>query len=78
MKALEQDLLAAHRENDRARLARLYAQAAEQAEDENARGFFLTHAYVFALEAGEPSAPALRTMLIDMRRETPLHGAKSI
>ncbi len=44
-----------------------------QAETEDdARGFYLTHAYVFALDLGSNAAPGLRDRLIAMGRESPL------
>jgi hypothetical protein len=72
MSALDDRLLAAHEAGDPAALATLYALAADEAVAENAKGFFLTHAYVFALEAGSANAPCLRDRLIAMGRETPL------
>ena len=53
----------------------LYAVAAERSEaagNTDAACFYLTHAYVFALEAGAPEAPALRQRLVGMGRETGL------
>jgi hypothetical protein len=41
-------------------LIELYRQASETADTDQARAFYLTHAYVFALEAGAPEADALR------------------
>lgn len=72
MTALDDRLLAAHDTGDPATLAALYTIAADEADEENAKGFFLTHAYVFALEAGLEQAPGLRERLIAMGRETPL------
>lgn len=72
MSDLDAALIAAHDAGDIRKLARLYTQAADDAEAPDAAGFFLTHAYVFALEAGLDEAPALRQRLIDMGRETPL------
>lgn len=74
MKGLEARLLAAHADDDRAALVTLYAEAADQAEDEDAAAFYLTHAYVYALELGAPRAGALRDRLIALGRETPLSG----
>lgn len=71
MTTLHDRLLAAHAENDRTALIRLYCEAADTAQDADARGFYLTHAYIFALEAGAPEAPALRAILVTMGRETP-------
>lgn len=74
MTSLDQQLLEAHAAEDTAALVALYAQAAASAQDPAARGFYLTHAYVYALETGSPEAPQLRQKLIDMGRETPLHS----
>ena len=78
MSMLDAELLDAHACDNRARLATLYAQAADEAKDEDARAFFLTHAYIFALEAGDPASPVLRSRLVEMGRETPLHGSSTI
>ena len=72
MSTLDDRLLAAHAAEDTVALIDLYTEAADQAVDETARGFYLTHAYVFALELGSKKAPALRERLIVMGRETPL------
>lgn len=71
-RALDAALLAAHDRGDRGALARLYAQAADTATTEDAAAFYLTHAYIFALEAGAATAPALRDRLCAMGREVPL------
>ena len=70
MSTLDADLLAAHAAEDARALVRLYTQAADEAEDEDAAGFYLTHAYVYALETGDTAALALRERLIAMGRET--------
>ncbi|MGB7318047.1 MAG: hypothetical protein WBC85_08790 [Planktotalea sp.] len=62
-------LLAAHGRDDRPALVLLYREAADAANDENASGFYLTHAYVFALELGHPDAPTLHARLKQMGRE---------
>jgi hypothetical protein len=72
MSDLNARLLAAHAAEDREALIALYLEAAEAANDDTARGFFLTHAHVFALEKGDSRATALRQRLIDMGREEPL------
>jgi hypothetical protein len=69
---LNSQLLAAHLADDKAALVSLYTQAAAAAPDPNAAGFYLTHAYVFALDLGHPDAPALRAELIAQGRETAL------
>ena len=60
--SLDAQLLAAHKAGDILALVRLYTEAAEKAADE-ARGFFLTQAYVYALECGDAAAPGLRAAL---------------
>ena len=70
--ALHEAMLAAHESEDRKALIRLYTQAADAASDVDASCFFLTHAYVFALEIGAAEAPALRARLIAYGREAPL------
>ncbi|MFT4620752.1 MAG: hypothetical protein ACI9KS_000636 [Sulfitobacter sp.] len=70
MSGLDDALLAAHAADDRAGLVTLYTQAADQANAVEATSFYLTHAYVFALEAGMSQASALKTRLVAMGRET--------
>ena len=69
MSDLDDRLLAAHARGDRAALVTLYCEAAETAPGEEARYFYLTHAYVHALEDGHPQAPALRARLVAAGRE---------
>jgi len=69
---LDAALLAAHHDQDNTALIALYSQAADQAEnagDTNAACFFLTHAYVFALEEGSANANALHIRLKEHGRE---------
>jgi hypothetical protein len=57
--ALDARLIAAHEDGDAGALSALYAEAAETvfAEGHDEAGYFyLTHAYVMALEAGLPEA----------------------
>lgn len=68
-RALEKALQAAHAAGDGARLARLYARAADTAPDVETAGFMLTQAYVFALECGDAMAPALHSRLCRTGRE---------
>ena len=63
-------LLAAHAADDRAALIALYREASEAADTPVARNFYLTHAYVFALEAGAPEAADLRARLVAYGAET--------
>ncbi len=69
MSTLNAQLLAAHEAKDSATLIRLYAQAANEAGDIDAACFFLTHAYVFALEMGHPNTESLRARLVKHGRE---------
>lgn len=68
MSELQSRLLAAHENDDRAGLILLYTEAADQSNDLIERSFFLTHAYVFALEAGNERAPLLHDRLHEMGR----------
>ena len=70
MTALNAALLDAHARQDRAALVQLYQQAAAQVSGPE-RSFFLTQAYVFALESGHSDTRALRAALIDMGCERP-------
>jgi hypothetical protein len=67
--ALEAELLAAHAARDLHRLAQLYEQAADLAETLDAECFFLTHPYIFALDAGASGADRLRARLVAHGRE---------
>ena len=69
--ALEARLLAAHAKADTEELISGYALAADRAEmagDIDKACFFLTHAWVFALEAGDPRAAALHARLVSEDR----------
>ncbi|MCR9125326.1 MAG: hypothetical protein NXH82_04300 [Rhodobacteraceae bacterium] len=66
---LDDRLRAAHARDDRAGLVTLYAEAADTANSLDQSCFFLTHAYVFALEKAHPLAPALRARLVAAGRE---------
>ncbi|MGR3435537.1 MAG: hypothetical protein ACU0CO_11720 [Shimia sp.] len=63
MADLDARLLAAHAAGDGAALAALYAEAAAGAEGERS-WFYLTHAYVFALEAGLEAATGYGEALV--------------
>ena len=69
MKTLHDALLLAHRSDDKPALVELYAQAADATNQRIERQFFLTHAYVFALEIGSPRAEVLRRILVDLGSE---------
>lgn len=66
---LDRALLAAHAAHDKRRLVTLYAEAAEAANSIDAACFYLTHAYVFALDAGHPMADELHRRLLAHGRE---------
>ena len=61
--SLDAELLAAHAAGDVEALITLYTCASEEAAMDVARGFYLTHAYVFALEAGDARAEDLADQL---------------
>ena len=61
--ALHRALLDAHAAGDGAAMVALYSAAADASTDEDEEMYFLTHAYVFALETGDPNADALRARL---------------
>lgn len=69
MTALDDALLDAHVRDDRAALVGLYERAANEATNADAACFYLTHAYVFALETGDPRAGGLYKCLKDKGRE---------
>lgn len=68
---LELALLKAHAEEDKPALVDLYTEAGNRCEadgDTNAACFYLTHAYVFALDAGAPEAAELNKRLFEYDR----------
>ena len=69
MKDLDTRMITAHEANDRMALIKLYAEAADGANDLDASCFYLTHAYVFALEAGTSEAAPLHARLKAHGRE---------
>lgn len=69
--ALDKALLKAHAEEDTPQLVTLYERAAEDAfarQDTDAACFYLTHAFVFALESGHSAAPELNRRLAERGR----------
>jgi len=66
---LEARLQAAHHSGDTEALIAVYQEAAATAPDIDTACFFLTHAYVFALEAGDARAAALRAQFAAEGRE---------
>jgi len=72
LKTLEAEMLKAHGIDDTSRLIRLYQQAGELKEargDVDAACFYFTHAYVFALEMGDPSSTQLLGHLVRHGRD---------
>ena len=69
MTDLDTRLLAAHDASDTSALIQLYQQAADQAATTDAACFYLTHAYVFALEANHPDVDRIRARLVAEGRE---------
>ncbi|SMP22697.1 hypothetical protein [Shimia sagamensis] len=69
MNGLETRLLAAHAAGDKSALVTLYEEAAAGAETPEAQGFFLTQAYVYALEIGHAKASTLHQRLKASGRE---------
>ena len=66
---LQTRLLAAHAAYDTAALVDLYTEAAATATTQNATGFYLTQAYIYALDVGHDDAATLRVRLVAMGRE---------
>ena len=69
MSDLDAQLIAAHEAEDNDALITLDSLAAARAADTDC--FYLTHAYIFALELGDARATALRAQLVAHGRETP-------
>ncbi|ABD54805.1 hypothetical protein [Jannaschia sp. CCS1] len=49
----------------------LYLKAAEAEGDPQGTAFYLTHAYIHALEAGDPRVPSLKTRLVALGADVP-------
>lgn len=67
---LEAQLSAAHEAGNNTRLVGLYCLAADGAPTQDQAAFFLTNAYIYALETAHKDAPALRARLVAMGRES--------
>lgn len=80
MNDLDARLLAAHAAGDASALVRLYTAAADRVEpkDVDAACFYLTHAYVFALEKGDAACVDLRARLVAHGREPALPNDGSL
>ena len=68
---LDKALTEAHQSGDKAALVALYRNAADSSDNQDDRAFFLTHAYIFALEIGDPASQHLKSQLALLGRETP-------
>ncbi len=69
MTQLDARLLAAHETGNTSELVSLYTEAADTMPEGEARYFYLTQAYVFALEIDHPAAPTLKSRLVSAGRE---------
>lgn len=65
---LNADILAAHAAQDKVALVGLYAQASERVTNQSECAFFLTQAYIFALDAGDKRAKGFAKRLSDLGR----------
>lgn len=63
---LDAKILAAHAAEDGSELVTLYSMAADLSSDQTAQAFYLTHAFVFALEIADKRAMELQTRLASM------------
>lgn len=63
MTNLNARVIAAHASGDQAALVTLYTQAADATDDVDTACFYLTHAYIFALELGHADVPTLHARL---------------
>ncbi|MCA0870311.1 hypothetical protein LCL97_05720 [Seohaeicola saemankumensis] len=68
MSDLEARLLDAHMQSDKRSLVSLYTEAAHQAPTPDAAAFFLTQAYVYALETAHEDCSVLNDRLVAMGR----------
>lgn len=69
MSDLDAAMISAHEAHDQAALVRLYTRAADEANNLDAACFYLTHAYIFALEAGAHETAELHARLVAHGRE---------
>ncbi len=75
MEDLNAQMLQAHETDDYQALVSLYAQVADQCEevqDVEATCFYLTQAFIFALDCGDSQAWELNRRLVAYGREVPL------
>jgi hypothetical protein len=69
MTNLDARLIAAHDAGDKTALVALYTEAANSTNDLDAKCFYLTHAYIFALDTGANQTAALHARLVSHGRE---------
>lgn len=69
MTDLDSYLIDAHERGDLSALVTLYMQAADQTGDPDAAGFYMTQAYVFALDTADARLKDLRDWLVSNGRE---------
>ena len=62
-------IIKAHNEGDNWNLVSLYTQAANKANSPDLKSFFLTQAYVFALEQDHPAQWRLKSRLVAFGHE---------
>ena len=62
-------LMNAHHTEDKSALVELYTQAADGSETIKQESFFLTHAYIYALECDHSTASLLHSRLKEYGRE---------
>ena len=70
---LDEELISAHQTHNLHRLVVLYQRAADEAfvrQDIDAGCFYLTHAYIFALEGNHPDSSAIHLRLMEYGRES--------
>ncbi len=68
MSSLDTRLLAAHAANDKPGLVALYTKAADEAATLDAACFYLTHAYIYALELDHGDSAILHRRLARHQR----------
>ena len=66
---LNDDIIKAHNEGDNWKLISLYTQASNSANSTDLESFFLTQAYVLALEQNHPAQRQLKSRLVAFGRE---------
>ena len=75
MASLDEELLLAHARSDHEALVHLYTRAADEKEalgNVDATCFFLTHAFVFALETNSDQTSTINQRLVKYDREVAL------